>query len=106
MRPSDSGAETRFAPEFASLELQKSQSYPIEFVPIATGATRSIAIGTFRGYRTTRRLPMRSSFRLSADPQAALKRNCVSQVMISLSTLASTAVLLIQVVPAMLNGLQ
>jgi hypothetical protein len=49
---------------------------------------------------------MRSSFRLIADPQATLKRNCVAQVMISLSALASTAVLLIQVVPAMLNGLQ
>jgi hypothetical protein len=49
---------------------------------------------------------MGSSFRLFADPQATLKRNCVSQVMVSLSALASTAVLLIRVVPAMLNGLQ
>ena len=49
---------------------------------------------------------MRSSFRLSADPQATLRRNCMSQVVISLSALASTAVLLIQVVPTILNGLQ
>lgn len=49
---------------------------------------------------------MRSSFRLFADPQTVLKRNCVAQVVIGLSTLASTAVLLVQVVPAMLNGLQ
>jgi hypothetical protein len=49
---------------------------------------------------------MRSSFRLFADPQATLKRNCVTQVMISLSTLASTAVVLIQVVPAILSRLQ
>jgi hypothetical protein len=49
---------------------------------------------------------MRGSFRLFADPQATLKRNCVTQAMVSLSALASTAVLLIQVVPAMLNGLQ
>jgi hypothetical protein len=49
---------------------------------------------------------MRSSFRMFADPQATLKRNCVSQVMVSLSTLASTAALLIQVVPTMLSGLQ
>jgi hypothetical protein len=49
---------------------------------------------------------MRSSFRLSADPQATLRCNCMSQVMISLSALASTAVLLIQVVPTIWNGLQ
>jgi hypothetical protein len=87
-------------------ESQKSQSYPIEFVPIAAAATRSIALETFRVHRTTRRLPVRSSFRLFADPQTVLKRNCVAQVVIGLSTLASTAVLLVQVVPAMLNGLQ
>jgi hypothetical protein len=49
---------------------------------------------------------MRSSFRLFADPHAMLKRNCVSQVMISLSALASTAIVLIQVVPTLLSGLQ
>jgi hypothetical protein len=49
---------------------------------------------------------MKSSFRLFADPQATLKRTCVTQVMISLSALASTAVLLMQVVPTILNGLQ
>jgi hypothetical protein len=49
---------------------------------------------------------MRSSFRVFADPQATLKRNCITQMMISLSALASTVVLLIQVVPTMLNGLQ
>ncbi|HWX31851.1 MAG TPA: hypothetical protein VNZ53_31010 [Steroidobacteraceae bacterium] len=46
---------------------------------------------------------MRSSFRLFADPQATLRRNCVTQVMVSLSALASTAVLLIQVVPTLLQ---
>jgi hypothetical protein len=61
---------------------------------------------TFRVRRTKRRLPMRRSFRLCADPHATLKCNCVSQVMVSLSTLASTAVVLIQVVPAILSGLQ
>lgn len=49
---------------------------------------------------------MKSSFRLLADPQATLRHNCMSQVVVSLSALASTAVLLIQVVPTMLNGLQ
>jgi hypothetical protein len=49
---------------------------------------------------------MGSSFRVFADPQATLKRNCVSKVVVSLSALASTAVLLIQVVPAMLSRLQ
>jgi hypothetical protein len=49
---------------------------------------------------------MGSSFRVFADRQATLRRNFVSQLMVSLSALASTAVLLIQVVPAMLNGLQ
>ena len=47
---------------------------------------------------------MRSSFRIVADPQATLKRNCITQMMVSLSTLASTAVLLMQVVPTMLRG--
>jgi hypothetical protein len=32
-------------------------------------------------------LPMRRSFGVFADPQAALKRNCVTQVMVSLSAL-------------------
>ena len=49
---------------------------------------------------------MGSSFRVFADPQATLKRNCVTQVMVSLSALASTIVLLMQVVPTMLSGLQ
>jgi hypothetical protein len=49
---------------------------------------------------------MRCSFRVFADPQATLKRNCVTQVMVSLSALASTIVLLMQVVPTMLSGLQ
>ena len=50
---------------------------------------------------------MRRSFRLCADPRATLKCNCVSQVMvINSSTLASTAVVLIQVVPAILSRLQ
>ena len=49
---------------------------------------------------------MRRSFRVFADPQATLKRNCVTQVMVSFSALASTTVLLMQVVPTMLSGLQ
>ncbi len=49
---------------------------------------------------------MRRSFRLCADPRATLKCNCVSQVMVRISTLASTAVVLIQVVPAILSRLQ
>jgi hypothetical protein len=49
---------------------------------------------------------MRSSFKVFAGPQATLKRNCVSQLVISLSTLASIAALLIQVVPTMLSRLQ
>jgi hypothetical protein len=49
---------------------------------------------------------MRRSFRVFADPQATLKRNCVTQVMVSLSALASTTVLLMQVVPTMSSGLQ
>jgi hypothetical protein len=49
---------------------------------------------------------MRRSFRVFADSQATLKRNCVTQVMVSLAALASTTVLLIQVVPTMLSGLQ
>jgi hypothetical protein len=49
---------------------------------------------------------MRRSFRVFADPQSTLKRNCVTQMMVSLSALASTTVLLMQVVPTMLSGLQ
>jgi hypothetical protein len=39
-------------------------------------------------------------------PQATLKPNCVSQLVISLSKFASIAALLIQVVPTMLSRLQ
>jgi len=46
---------------------------------------------------------MGSSF--DADPQAALSRICVTQVIVSLSALASTAVLLMQVLPTMLGGM-
>jgi hypothetical protein len=49
---------------------------------------------------------MGSSFQVFAGPQATLKRNCVSQLMINLSTLGSITALLIQVVPTMLNRLQ
>ena len=47
---------------------------------------------------------MGSSFHLLADPQATLKRNCVTQMIVSLSALVSTAVLLMQVVPPLLIG--
>ena len=49
---------------------------------------------------------MRSSFRVFAGPEVTLKRNCIGQLVISLSTLASIAVLLIQVVPTVLDRLQ
>jgi hypothetical protein len=49
---------------------------------------------------------MGSLFRVFADPPATLRRNCVTQVTVSLSALASTVVLLIRVVPTMLNGPQ
>jgi hypothetical protein len=91
-KAADSGADTCSAPEFASPRVAKESIAPIKFEPLATGATRSIALGTFRLRRNLRRLPMKSSFRLFADPHAMLKRNCVSQVMISLSALASTAI--------------
>jgi hypothetical protein len=48
---------------------------------------------------------MGSSFEVFADPQGTLKRTCMSQVIVSVSALASTAVLLMQVVPTMLGGL-
>jgi hypothetical protein len=47
---------------------------------------------------------MKSSFCLFTDPQAVIKRNCLSQLIVSLSALASTAVLLTQLVPTMLAG--
>ncbi len=49
---------------------------------------------------------MRSYFQVFAGPQTTLKRNCVSQLVVSLSALGSIAVLLIQVVPTMLHGSQ
>jgi hypothetical protein len=48
--------------------------------------------------------PMRSSFCLFTDPQAAIARNCLSQLIVSLSALASTAILLTQLLPTMLAG--
>ena len=47
---------------------------------------------------------MRSPFCLFTDPQAVIKRNCLSQLIVSLSALASTAILLAQLVPTMLAG--
>jgi hypothetical protein len=47
---------------------------------------------------------MRSPFCPFTDPQAAIKRNCLSQLIVSLSALASTAILLAQLVPTMLAG--
>lgn len=47
---------------------------------------------------------MRSSFCLFTIPQATIVRNCLSQLIVSLSALASTAILLIQLVPTMLAG--
>jgi hypothetical protein len=46
---------------------------------------------------------MRSPLYLFIDPQAVIKRNCLSQLIVSLSALASTAILLAQLVP-MLAG--
>jgi len=48
---------------------------------------------------------MGRSFEVFSDPQGTLKRTCMSQAIVSLSALASTAVLLMQVVPTMLGGL-
>jgi hypothetical protein len=48
---------------------------------------------------------MRGAFEVFSDPQGTLKRTCMSRVVVSVSALASTAVLLIQVVPTMLGGL-
>jgi hypothetical protein len=47
---------------------------------------------------------MRSPFCLFTDPQAVIERNCLSQLIVSLSALASTAILLTQLVPTMLAG--
>ena len=47
---------------------------------------------------------MRSSFCLFTDPRAVIKRNCLSQLIVSLSALASTAILLSRLVPTMLAG--
>lgn len=40
------------------------------------------------------------------DSEGSLKRTCFSQVIVGLSALASTAILLIQVVPPLMNGFQ
>lgn len=47
---------------------------------------------------------MGGSFCLFTDPQAVIKRNCLSQLIVSLSALASTAILLYCLVPTMLAG--
>ena len=47
---------------------------------------------------------MSSSFCLFTDPQAVIKRNCLSQLIVSLSALASTAFLLTRLVPTILAG--
>jgi hypothetical protein len=49
---------------------------------------------------------MGRSFEVFTDPVASLRRNCMSLVIVSVSALGSTAVLLMQVVPTMLNGFQ
>ena len=47
---------------------------------------------------------MKSSFCLFANSQAAIACNCLSQLIVSLSALASTAILLYCLVPTMLAG--
>jgi hypothetical protein len=47
-------------------------------------------------------LPVGSPFKVFAGPEVTLKRNCISQLVISLSTLASIALLLTQVLPTVL----
>jgi hypothetical protein len=47
---------------------------------------------------------MSSSFCLFTDPQARIKRNCLSQLIVSLSALASTALLWTQLVQTILAG--
>ncbi len=49
---------------------------------------------------------MPNSFDAMVDPEATLKRNCLVQVIVSLSALASTAVLLVEALPPLLNGVQ
>jgi hypothetical protein len=39
---------------------------------------------------------MQNAFEFLSDPEATLKRNCVTQVIVGVSALASTAVLLMQ----------
>jgi hypothetical protein len=47
---------------------------------------------------------MPDSFDVMGDSETKRKRNCVAQVIVSLSALASTAVLLAQALPQLLNG--
>lgn len=47
---------------------------------------------------------MRGSFCLFTNSQAAIARNCLSQLIVSLSALVSTAILLYCLVPTMLAG--
>jgi len=49
---------------------------------------------------------MGNSFEIFADPQAALRRICVNPGDRQPVALASTTVLLMQVLPAILNGAQ
>jgi hypothetical protein len=43
-------------------------------------------------------------FSTHSDSETTRKRNCVAQIIVSLSALASTAVLLAQALPPLLNG--
>ena len=48
---------------------------------------------------------MPNSFNAMTGGEAALKRSCVAQIIVNLTALASTAVLLAQELPQLLNGL-
>lgn len=47
---------------------------------------------------------MPNSYDAMSATEATLKRTCLSQVIVGLSALASTAVLLVQVLPPLMHG--
>jgi hypothetical protein len=100
----DSGADGCPAPEFGKPPSRKRVNRPARNLIGRRCCDSHYKFGVIRGRCIRRSQPMPNSFNAMTDGEAALKRNCVAQIIVSLSALASTAVLLAQELPQLLNG--
>lgn len=103
-RLADSHANDCSAPECASRRVAKESTVARKICRDATAATHPIARERLPQALQITSWPMSNSHDATTDSESTLKRICLTQITVGLSTLASMAVLLVQVVPPLMQA--